>query len=75
MSVRDQERKEQEAVRRANQAERRIKAQEKEAVKRANEVVRRIEYGDVTPRELPGKGEDSVESIGNIESIGSMESS
>lgn len=75
MSVRDQERKEREAMRRAAQAEHRIKVQEKEAIKRSNEVVQRIEKGNVTPRELPGKGEDSVESVGNMESIGNMESS
>lgn len=61
-------------MRRAEQSERRIRAQEKEADKRADEVVRRIEKGDVTPRELPGKGEDSVESIGNMESMDNMES-
>lgn len=75
MSVRDQERQEREAMRRAEQSERRIRAQSNEADKRADEVVRRIEKGDVTPRELPGKGEDSIGSIGNMESIGSMESS
>lgn len=75
MSVREQERKQRQADKRADQIERRIRARANEADKRADEVVRRIEKGDVTPRELPGKGEDSVGSIGNIESIGSMESS
>jgi len=75
VSVRGQERREREAMRRADQVERRIKARQKEADKRAGEVVRRIEEGDVTPRELPGKGEDSVESIGNAESTGNAESS
>lgn len=75
MSVREQERKQSQADRRADQVERRIRAKSNEADKRADEVVRRIEKGDVTPRELPGKGEDSIESIGNMESIGSMESS
>lgn len=74
MSVRDQERQEREAMRRAEQSERRIRAQEKEADKRADEVVRRIEKGDVTPRELPGKREDSIESIGNMESMDNIES-
>lgn len=74
MSVRQQERFEREAMRRAEQSERRIRAKEQEAVKRADEVVRRIEKGDVTPRELPGKREDSIESIGNMESMESMES-
>lgn len=75
MSVREQERKQRQADKRAEQVERRIRAKASEADKRADEVVRRIEEGDVTPRELPGKGEDSIGSIGNIESIGNMESS
>lgn len=75
MSVRDQERRQRAAEKRAEQAERRINAKAKQADKRADEVVRKIEKGDVTPRELPGKGEDSVESIGEMESMGNIESS
>lgn len=74
VSVRDQERKEREADKKADQIENRIRERERQADKRADEVVRRIEKGDVTPRELPGKGEDSIGSIGSIESIGSMDS-
>lgn len=74
MSVRDQERKQRQADKKADQIERRIRARANEADKRADEVVRRIEKGDVTPRELPGKREDSVGSIGNMESIGNIKS-
>jgi hypothetical protein len=82
MSVRDQEQREKELMRKVYEAQRksereveaRILKQQREAEKRAKEVERRIERGDVTPRPLPGKKEDSVESTGSIESTGSMKS-
>lgn len=82
MSVRDQERREKELMRRVKEAERksdretgaRILKMQREAELRAAEVERRIEKGDVTPRELPGKKEDSVASTGSTESIESTES-
>ncbi len=86
MSVRDQERKERELIRRINEVEKqadrrvgqRILHQQQQADLRADEVERRIEKGDVQPRELPGKKEDSVNSTGSVESAESapsMESS
>ncbi|MBA2692282.1 MAG: hypothetical protein H0U65_07295 [Rubrobacter sp.] len=82
MSVRDQERQEQELMRRVKEAERksdkevgeRIQKQQREAELRADEVERRIEKGDVKPRPLPGMREDSVESTKSMESTESMKS-
>ena len=80
MSVRDQERRARQHDRRISEAMRRadrevgkgITARAHEASLRAEEVKRRIERGDVQPRPLPGKREDSLESM---ESMPSMESS
>lgn len=82
MSVRDQERREQAAENRINEAERkadrevgqRIVEQQRQAELRADEVERRIEVGDVRPRALPGMREDSVGSMESTESIESTES-
>lgn len=82
MSVRDQERKEQELMRRAHEAERksdketgeRILRMQREAELRADEVERRIEKGDIEPRALPGKKEDSLESAESTESTESAKS-
>lgn len=82
MSVRDQERREQELMLRVNEAQnksdrevgQRILRMQREAELRADEVERRIEEGDVRPRALPGKREDSVESTESIESTGNMKS-
>lgn len=82
MSVRDQERQEQELMRRVYEAQRksdrevegRILKKQREAELRADEVERRIEKGDITPRALPGKMEDSVESTKSMESTESMKS-
>lgn len=82
MSVRDQERQEQELMRKVNEAERkadkevgeRIQKQQREAELRADEVERRINEGDITPRALPGKKEDSVESTKSMESTESTKS-
>ncbi len=78
MSVRDQERRAREAMRRSDEVagriERRMQGatrQANEATLRAEEVRRRIEVSDVQPRPLPSLREDSMESM---ESIGSMES-
>lgn len=82
MSVRDQERRERELMNRVREAQRksdkevgeRILSLQREAELRADEVERRIEKGDVKPRALPGKREDSVESTKSMESTGSMKS-
>ena len=87
MSVRDQERRAQEAIRRADEVAGRIlrrmhaaDRQAKEATLRAEAVERSIEVGDVQPRPLPSLREDSMESMESmksmksIESIGSMKS-
>ena len=87
MSVRDQERRAQEAIRRADEVAGRIlrrmhaaDRQAKEATLRAEEVERAIEVGDIQPRPLPSLREDSMESMESmksmksIESIGSMKS-
>jgi hypothetical protein len=70
MSVRDQERRAPEAMRRsdevASRIERRMRGatrQANQATLRAEEVRRRIEVGDVQPRPLPSLREDSMESI------------
>ena len=69
MSVREQERRAQEAMRRAEKVEARIERRMQEAVRqaeeatlRAEEVRRRIEVGDVRPRPLPSLREDSLPS-------------
>lgn len=76
MSVREQERRAREAMRRADEVTRRIEGrmrqaerQENEAVLRAQEVERRIEAGDVRPRPLPSLREDSIPSAPNSPSI------
>jgi hypothetical protein len=81
MSVRDQERRAREAMRRsdevASRIERRMQGaarQADQATLRAEEVERRIEVGDVVPRPLPSLREDSMESMESIESIESMKS-
>jgi hypothetical protein len=81
MSVRDQERRAREAMRRsdevASRIERRMQAavrQANEASLRAEEVERRIEVGDVQPRPLPSLREDSMESMKSSKSIESMRS-
>src|SRR5215212_4304532 len=69
MSVRDQERRAREAMRRSDEVQTRINRrmqgaarQADEASLRAEEVRRRIEVGDVVPRPLPSLREDSMES-------------
>ena len=69
MSVREQEQREQEDLRKAKEVEKRIERRMREAVRRANEaelraeeVRRRIETGDVEPRPLPGMREGSIPS-------------
>jgi hypothetical protein len=69
MSVHEQERRAQEAMRRADKVEARIDRRMQEAVRQANEatlraeeVRRRIEGGDVRPRPLPSLREDSLPS-------------
>jgi hypothetical protein len=69
MSVRKQEQREREAMRKANEVTRRIEGRMREAERkakeaelRAEEVRRRIETGDVRPRPLPGMREDSIPS-------------
>src|SRR5215207_872865 len=83
MSVRDQKRQARQAERRINEAMRRadrevgkgITARAYDASRRAEEVKRRIERGDVQPRPLPGKREDSLKSMESMLSMKSMESS
>src|SRR5215203_3808820 len=81
MSVRDQERRAQEAIRRADEVAgrilRRMHAADrhaKEATLRAEEVERAIEVGDVQPRPLPSLREDSMESMESMRSSKSIES-
>jgi hypothetical protein len=81
MSVRDQERREREAMRRsdevASRIERRMQGatrQANEATLRAEEVRRRIEVGDVQPRPLPSLREDSMKSMKSMKSSKSIES-
>lgn len=76
MSLREQERRQREAMRKADEVTRRIEArmraaerQEKEAMLRAQEVKRRIEEGDVQPRPLPSLREDSIPSTPNSPSL------
>ena len=84
MSVRDQERRAREAIRRADEVAGRIArrmraadSQANQAALRAEEVRRSIEVGDVQPRPLPSLREDSrrsMESMKSMESIKSMKS-
>lgn len=60
MSVRDQERREKQAMLRADRVEQRIRTKQRRADKRADQVARRIDKGDVQPRRLPGKNEPSA---------------
>lgn len=76
MSVREQERRAREAMRKSNEVETRIERrmqaavhQANEAMLRAEEVRRRIEVGDVQPRPLPSLREDSLPSTPNSPSI------
>ena len=81
MSVRDQERRAGQAMRRSEEVQKRIDQRMKNAVNqaeqamlRAEEVRRRIEVGDVQPRPLPSLREDSIPSIPSMKSMESMES-
>ena len=81
MSVREQERRAREAVRRAEKVEARIDRRMQEAVRQANEAMlraeevrRRIEVGDVQPRPLPSLREDSIPSSPSMPSTPSTES-
>ena len=81
MSVRDQERRAREAMRRSDEVETRINRrmqgaarQADEASLRAEEVRRRIEVGDIQPRPLPSLREDSMESMEPMKSSKSIES-
>jgi hypothetical protein len=85
MSIRDQERRQEEAERRIGERMRAadkhvrgsILARQKAADRRANDVIERIEKGGVDPRPLPGLREDSMasmESMPSTESSLSMES-
>jgi hypothetical protein len=81
MSVRDQERRAQEAMRRSEEVQTRINSRMQGAVRqadqaslRAEEVRRRIEVGDIQPRPLPSLREDSLESSESMKSMESSES-
>ena len=81
MSVRDQERRAREAMRRSDEVQKRINKrmqgavrQQNEAMLRAEEVRRRIEVGDIQPRPLPSLREDSLESMESMKSSESIES-
>ena len=81
MSVRDQERRAQEAMRRSEEVQTRINRRMQGAVRqadqaslRAEEVRRRIEVGDVQPRPLPSLREDSLKSSESMKSLESSES-
>ena len=81
MSVRDQERRARQALRRSDEVRTRIEQrmqnavhQADEAMVRAEEVRRRIEVGDVVPRPLPSLREDSIPSISSMRSMESMKS-
>jgi hypothetical protein len=81
MSVRDQERRARQAIRRSDEVRMRIDQRMKNAVHQAEEVIlraeevrRRIEVGDVQPRPLPSLREDSIPSMKSTESIESMKS-
>ena len=81
MSVRDQERRAREAMRRSDEVRMRIEQrmqnavhQADEAMLRAEEVRRRIEVGDIVPRPLPSLREDSIPSVPSMKSMESMKS-
>src|SRR5919202_3223377 len=81
MSVRDQERRAREAMRRSDEVRMRIEQrmqnavhQADEAMLRAEEVRRRIEVGDIVARPLPSLREDSIPSIPSMKSMESMKS-
>ena len=81
MSVRDQERRASEAMRRSDEVASRIEKRMQGAVRQANEaslraeeVERRIEVGDITPRPLPSLREDSMPSMESMRSSKSIES-
>ena len=80
MSVRDQERRAQEAMRQANKVRTRIERRMQGAVRqadeaslRAEEVRRRIEVGDIQPRPLPSLRADSLGSMESMKSSKSIE--
>ena len=81
MSIRDQERRQQQVERRIDERMRRADREVRQRMEqrasaashRAEQVKRRIEKGDVEPRPLPGMREDSMESMAPMESIPSME--
>ena len=81
MSVRDQERRAEEAMRHSDKVKGRIDRRMQSAVRQANEadlraeeVRRRIEVGDVQPRPLPSLREDSIPSSPSMPSTPSTES-
>jgi hypothetical protein len=81
MSVRDQERRAQEAMRRSEETQTRINSRMQGAVRqadqaslRAEEVRRRIEVGDIEPRPLPSLREDSLKSSPSMKSMESSPS-
>ena len=82
MSIREQERRQREAMKRIDERMRRsdreirgaMEERSRQADLRAREIVRRIEKGDVDPRPLPGLREDSLESMESMKSMESSES-
>lgn len=82
MSIREQERRQRQAMNRIDERMRRsdrevrgaMEERSRQADLRAREIVRRIEKGDADPRPLPGLREDSLESMGSMESSESLES-
>ncbi len=82
MSIREQERRQREAMNRIDERMRRsdrevrgaMEERSRQADLRAREIVRRIEKGDVDPRPLPGLREDSLESMESMKSMESSES-
>ena len=79
--MREQERRKQQAINRADGVKNRIAGRmrdaeliAKEAKRRADQVKRRIEVGDVEPRSLPSLREDSLPSMESMESSESMAS-
>ena len=79
--MREQERRKQQAINRADGVKNRIAGRmrdaeliAKEAKRRADQVKRRIEVGDVQPRPLPSLREDSLPSMESMESSESMAS-
>ena len=82
MSIREQERRQREAMNRIDERMRRsdrevrgaMEERSRQADLRAREIVRRIEKGDADPRPLPGMREDSLESMESMKSMESSES-